>query len=205
MWRANKNHRTLVLAGATFFFLAANGVAAQAAQTAQPTEQPRVDAWPRRIVVSIPDRKLALIEGGLVKKVYPIAVGAPDSPSPSGTFKIVNRLTHPTYYSPGIEIPPGKDNPLGTRWMGLSAKRFGIHGTNEPKSIGRNASHGCIRMRNRDAEELFALVRVGDAVEVVGERTVELAAIFGAPAPVSPSVKPAAPVAPVVVATVAVP
>jgi hypothetical protein len=89
--------------------------------------------------------------------------------------------------------------------MGLSLKRFGIHGTNEPRSIGRNASHGCIRMRNRDAEELFELVRVGDTVEVIGERTVELAAIFGAPPAAGPAAKPAAPVASVVVATITVP
>jgi hypothetical protein len=164
-----------------------------------------VQAPERRIVVSIPDRKLAFLEDRRVVKVYPIAVGAPSDPSPTGEFKIVNRLTDPTYYSPGVEIPAGKDNPLGTRWMGLSLKRFGIHGTNEPRSIGRNASHGCIRMRNRDAEELFELVRVGDTVEVIGERTVELAAIFGAPPAAGPAAKPAAPVASVVVATITVP
>lgn len=164
---------------------------------------PREQEAERRIVVSIPDRKLALIENGRVVKIYPIAVGAPSSPSPAGEFKVVNRLTNPTYYSPGVEIPMGNDNPLGTRWMGLSRKSFGIHGTNEPKSIGRNASHGCIRMRNRDAEELFELVRVGDTVELIGERTVELAAIFGTPA--LPAAKPASPAAPVVVATVVVP
>ncbi len=164
---------------------------------------PREQEAERRIVVSIPDRKLALIENGRVVKIYPIAVGAPSSPSPAGEFKVVNRLTNPTYYSPGVEISMGNDNPLGTRWMGLSRKSFGIHGTNEPKSIGRNASHGCIRMRNRDAEELFELVRVGDTVELIGERTVELAAIFGTPA--LPAAKPASPAAPVVVATVVVP
>jgi lipoprotein-anchoring transpeptidase ErfK/SrfK len=182
--------------------------ATAAAQSGQPNAPAAADgAQPagRRIVVSIPDRKLALIEDGRIVKVYPIAVGASSSPSPTGQFQIVNRLTDPTYYSPGVEIPAGKNNPLGTRWMGLSQKRIGIHGTNEPKSIGRNASHGCIRMRNADAEELFELIRVGDTVEVIGERTVELAAIFGAPAPVVPAAQPAAPVAPVVVATVAMP
>ena len=78
--------------------------------------------------------------------------------------------------------------------MGLSRKGFGIHGTNEPQSIGRHASHGCIRMRNRDAEELFELVRTGDTVELVGTRTTELAQIFGSPQPAAPSVAPAAPV-----------
>ena len=63
-------------------------------------------------------------------------------------------------------IPPGKANPLGTRWIGLSRKGYGIHGTNNPRSIGRRASHGCIRMRNRDVEELFEMVAVGDRVEI---------------------------------------
>jgi lipoprotein-anchoring transpeptidase ErfK/SrfK len=66
-------------------------------------------------------------------------------------------------------VPPGKWNPLGTRWLGLSRKGYGIHGTNAPKSIGKAASHGCIRLRNSDIEELFDLVSVGDAVELVGE------------------------------------
>ena len=81
--------------------------------------------------------------------------------------------------SKGRVVPPGKANPLGTRWLGLSKKGYGIHGTNAPGSIGRNASHGCIRMRNRDVEELFELVAVGDMVELVGERTPETERIFG--------------------------
>ena len=63
--------------------------------------------------------------------------------------------------------------------MGLSLKGYGIHGTNAPSSIGRNASHGCIRMRNHEVEELFGMVAVGDAVELVGERTAETERIFG--------------------------
>jgi L,D-transpeptidase catalytic domain len=70
---------------------------------------------------------------------------------------------------------------VGTRWMGLSQKGYGIHGTNEPRSIGKAASHGCIRMGQKDLEDLFALVRSGDTVEIVGERNEETAAIFGSP------------------------
>lgn len=209
MWRANRNSSQPILRGALVAALvlcASSAVAAQGSATSPATAQPVARAAQRRIVISLPDRKLALLEDGRVVKVYPIAVGAPQSPSPTGTFQIVNRLTDPTYYSPGLVIPPGKANPLGTRWMGFSAKRFGIHGTNEPQSIGRDASHGCIRMRNRDVEELFELIRVGDTVEVIGERSVELAALLGAPAtPAAPVAKPVAPAAPVVVATVAVP
>lgn len=137
----------------------------------------------RRIVVSVPDRKLALIEDGRVVKTYRIAIGAKDSPSPSGSFTIAHRIPQPTYYAPGIVTAPGPENPLGTRWIGLSVKGFGIHGTNQPGSIGRRASHGCVRMRNRDVEDLFERVRPGDSVDLIAERTEEVARIFGGAAP----------------------
>ena len=133
----------------------------------------------RRIVVSILDRKLALVEDGRVVKVYRVAVGKLSTPTATGAFRIVRRLSNPAYYQPGIVIPPGKGNPLGTRWLGLDQPGFGIHGTNEPGTVGRFASHGCIRMRNRDVEELFARVRVGDVVELHGERDAEVAQLFG--------------------------
>lgn len=123
----------------------------------------------RRIMVSIPDRKLALMEGDRVVRIYPVAVGAAATPSPSGSFTVVQRLTRPTWYTPGKIVPPGKTNPLGTRWIGLSIKGYGIHGTSNPRSIGRRASHGCIRLRNEDVEELFGMVAVGDAVELRAE------------------------------------
>jgi lipoprotein-anchoring transpeptidase ErfK/SrfK len=135
----------------------------------------------RVIVVSLEDRRLALVEDGTVKKVYRVAVGRGTSPSPTGTFTIVQRVENPTYYHDGKVIPPGPDNPVGTRWMGLSQKGYGIHGTNEPRSIGKAASHGCIRMGQKDLEELFAEMRSGDTVEIVGERNEETASIFGQP------------------------
>lgn len=134
----------------------------------------------RRIVVSIPDRELALLEDGQVVKTYPVAVGAVSTPSPSGEFTIAVRIEHPTWYGPGKVVGPGKNNPLGPRWIGLSRKGYGIHGTSRPQSIGHAASHGCIRMRNSDVEELFGMVEVGDAVELVAERTEEIENIFAA-------------------------
>jgi lipoprotein-anchoring transpeptidase ErfK/SrfK len=144
----------------------------------------------RRIVISIPDRKIALLQNGAVVKTYPVAVGAPQSPSPAGLFSVAQRLPNPTWYHPGKVVGPGKNNPLGTRWIGLSTKGYGIHGTNSPGSIGRNVSHGCIRMRNRDVEELFGLVAVGDVVELHAERDEEISRIF--PAAVQPELKPKA-------------
>ncbi|SRR6266508_2936140 len=160
---------------------AAGGATAEERKTAG-SAGCRVQNVNRRIIVSIPARKLALIEDGRIVKVYATAVGAEKSPSPTGTFKIATRIPNPTYYRPGAVIRPGVANPVGTRWLGLSLKGFGIHGTNQPRSIGRAKSHGCIRLRNADVEELFELVRVGDVVEIHAERNEDLAEIFEAPA-----------------------
>jgi len=152
---------------------------------AQSQAQTAVQTCSRRIVISIPDRKLALIEDGKVVKIYPTAVGADASPSPTGNFTVIKRVTNPTWYHAGKVVPPGKNNPVGSRWIGLSEKGYGIHGTNAPRSIGRNVSHGCIRMLNRDVEQLFDLVKVGDVVELHGEVNDEIAQIFHpAPEPV---------------------
>ncbi len=133
----------------------------------------------RLLLISVPDRQLAVLQDGQVKKVYDVAVGKQSTPSPSGSFHVVVRVVDPTYYHEGKVIAPGPQNPLGTRWMGLGFKGYGIHGTNAPKSIGKAASHGCIRMAKRDLEELFAMVKVGDEVEIRGERDAQTAAIFG--------------------------
>src|SRR5262252_103462 len=135
----------------------------------------------RRIVISISDRKLAVVQAGRVVKIYPTAVGADATPSPTGVFTIATRVSHPTWYGPHRQIvPPGKSNPLGTRWMGLSRRGYGIHGTNNQSSIGHNVSHGCIRMRKADVEELFAMVKVGDVVEMVARPAEATAWIFEA-------------------------
>jgi len=145
-------------------------------QVARPSSKPRTK---RTVVVSVLDRKLAVLEDGDVIATFPVAVGAESSPSPTGEFQIVSRVSNPTYYKPGTVIPSGKDNPVGTRWVGLSQKGYGIHGTNAPRSIGHAASHGCIRLRNRDMEKLFTMLRVGDVVQIHGERDDEVAETFG--------------------------
>lgn len=137
----------------------------------------------RLLLVSIPDHQMALIENGQVKKIYSVATGKQSTPSPTGSFHIVVRVTDPTYYHDGKVIAPGSHNPLGNRWMGLDRKGYGIHGTNAPSSIGKSASHGCIRMAKHDLEELFSLVKVGDEVEIRAERDQQTAAIFGADSP----------------------
>jgi len=144
------------------------------------TAKPGTGDLPKRVVlISLLDRKLAVMEDGDVIATFPVAVGAAVSPSPTGEFQIVSRVANPTYYRPGTVIPSGKDNPVGTRWVGLSQKGYGIHGTNAPRSIGHAASHGCIRLRNRDMERLFTMLRVGDVVQIHGERDDEVAQAFG--------------------------
>lgn len=162
---------------ASFALLTALAAAASRTAAQSPSKSP-ITRPARRIVVSIPNRKLALLEDDRVVKVYDVAVGAPVSPSPDGEYQIAQRLENPTYYHPGVVIGPGANNPLGPRWIGLNVPGFGIHGTNRPESSGKNASHGCIRLRNRDIEDLFARVKVGDRVSLIAERNDEVARIF---------------------------
>jgi lipoprotein-anchoring transpeptidase ErfK/SrfK len=136
----------------------------------------------RRLIVSVADRKIVLLEDGKVVKTYPVAVGKRSTPSPSGSFHIASHVANPTYWHEGKVVKPGPANPVGTRWMGLGFKGYGIHGTNHPESIGHAASHGCIRMRNQDVQELFELVRVGDEVELVTTPAGDLARLFAEPA-----------------------
>ena len=133
---------------------------------------------PRRIIVNIPDRRMVVVENNEVLAAFLVAVGAPATPSPVGTFTVINRVTKPTYYKAGKTIAAGTGNPVGTRWIGLSQKGYGIHGTNAPSSIGHAKSHGCIRLRNADVERLFEQVRAGDSVELHAERTPDIAQLF---------------------------
>lgn len=156
---------------------------AATAKLATPAAAKAQQSSGRRIVVDLAERKLALVEDGHIVKIYRVAVGTEQTPSPVGEFKIIHRVAEPTYYAPGVVIPAGVTNPLGPRWLGLSEKGFGIHGTNRPSSIGHSASHGCIRLRNRDIQDLFARVRVGDTVVIAGADNAGVAAIFATPAP----------------------
>ena len=169
----------------------AAGMAAQAAtpdtQTTKTAQGAAISssatpaATTRVIVVSLEDRKLALVENGEVVKTYSVAVGKPSTPSPTGEFTIARRVMNPTYHHDGRTVLPGPRNPVGDRWMGLSEHGYGIHGTNEPNSIGKAASHGCIRMGKADIEDLYTRVEVGDQVEIVGQRDEQTAKLFGGP------------------------
>lgn len=160
-------------------------LAAAATFAAQGQQQaPAPAAQPVRVVVvSLQDRKLALVEDGEVKKIYTVAVGKPSTPSPEGTFTIKRCVANPTYHHGDRTVAPGPMNPVGSRWMGLSKAGYGIHGTNESRSIGKAVSHGCIRMAKVDLEEFYALVSVGDQVQIIGQPNEQTARIFAAPSP----------------------
>ena len=105
------------------------------------------------IDVSTKSHKLRLFQGSKLVKTYPVAIGKMLTPTPSGTFTIINKQPHP-------------GGPFGVMWMGLSKPHYGIHGTNNPSSIGKNVSHGCIRMYNRDVLELASKVPIGTKVVI---------------------------------------
>lgn len=102
-----------------------------------------------------------------VVKTYRVSTGMNNS-TPVGTFKIVNKLVNPPWFKAGAVVPPeSPENVLGSRWMGFDNPGYGIHGTIEPQTIGQQMTQGCVRMLNKDVEELFSLVPVGAEVEVV--------------------------------------
>ena len=126
------------------------------------------------IVIRRGSNRLYLYRGMRPWQVFPVATGQAIYPTPLGRFRIVVKWRNPWWYPPsspwaaGLKpVPPGSGNPLGTRWMGLSAPGVGIHGTPDAASIGYSASHGCIRMRIPEAEWLFRQVRIGTTVFIV--------------------------------------
>ena len=115
--------------------------------------------------------KVFVYRDGKLTAKFPVAIGQPAYPSPTGQYVVVEKIRNPTWIPPnspwakGLEpIPPGAGNPLGTRWIGTSAPAVGFHGTPQDWSIGTAASHGCIRMHIPDVEKMFELVDVGMTV-----------------------------------------
>lgn len=123
----------------------------------------------RMVVINIPAFTLYVYDDGVPIRDYPVSIGTELNPSVLGETTIINKVENPTYYPPqgGEPIPPGTENPVGTRWLGLGFKGYGIHGTNNPASIGSPASSGCIRMLNEDVEELTDLVQIGTPVKLI--------------------------------------
>jgi lipoprotein-anchoring transpeptidase ErfK/SrfK len=126
------------------------------------------------IVIRRGSNRLYLYKGMRFQRVFGVATGQSIYPTPLGRWSVVVKWRNPWWYPPNSDwakgekpVPPGPGNPLGTRWMGLSASGVGIHGTPDDASIGYSASHGCIRMHISDAEWLFNHVSIGTTVFVV--------------------------------------
>jgi hypothetical protein len=127
------------------------------------------------IVVLRDSKRLLLFDDVKLIRWFPVATGQSAYPTPLGAYEIVNMQRNPWWYPPpspwakdSDPVPPGPGNPLGTRWMGISAPYVGIHGTPDASSIGYSASHGCIRMKIPDAEWLFQRVDTGTPVFIIG-------------------------------------
>lgn len=119
------------------------------------------------IVVDKSQNIFTLKSADKIVKTYRVSTGINNS-TPVGTFKIVNKIINPPWYTAGSVIPPDSPkNILGSRWLGLSEQGYGIHGTTEPQSIGRQVTSGCIRMKNSDVEELYSIVPEGTEVVIV--------------------------------------
>ncbi len=133
------------------------------------------DSLGKTIVVDISENQLYLYDGFKVIRRYRVATAAQGFVTPVGMWSIVNKVENPSWTNPDptgwgagmpAYIPPGPDNPLGTRALYLNAPGIRIHGTTNVDSIGTYASHGCIRMLMPDVEELYPLVPVGTPVIV---------------------------------------
>jgi len=142
------------------------------------------------IYINLPAYRLYYLENGVVVRDFPIAIGKQVSifenqvrktETPQGSFRVVNKVVWPAWYPSSwlkkergwpdnYVVPGGIENPLGSRWIGLSVPGIGIHGNNDPASIGLAVSLGCIRMYNQDVEDLYKLVLVGDRVKIAYER-----------------------------------
>lgn len=119
------------------------------------------------VLIDKSDNVLTVKSGEQVVKTYPISTGK-DGSTPEGQFTITSKMEHPVWYHKGEIVPPGApENYLGTRWLGFDLPQYGIHGTIEPQLIGQSVSHGCVRMRNEDVEELFTYIPYGTKVQII--------------------------------------
>ncbi len=132
-----------------------------------------IASFSSRLVVDLSEAKLYSYWGDRLLSTYPVAVGQPGWETPIGTFKVVQKQRNPLWKQPitGELIPTGPNNPLGARWIGFwsdGRHQIGFHGTHKAQEhlIGQPVSHGCLRMRNKDIQELYEQVSLGTQVIV---------------------------------------
>ena len=126
---------------------------------------------PTRLVIKLRDRRVYLYQGNNLQISYPIAIGKAGWETPVGNYSVRKKVRNPSWQHPwtGEVVPPGSDNPLGSRWIGFwtdGRDEIGFHGTPDEQLIGQAVSHGCVRMRDRDVQALFDQVSVGTPVTV---------------------------------------
>jgi lipoprotein-anchoring transpeptidase ErfK/SrfK len=129
----------------------------------------KIKVWnaPFNILVDKSQNILLLKSNEEIFKTYIVSTGK-NNCTPVGTFKIVNKLANPTWFKAGAVVPAqSPENVLGTRWMGFDLAGYGIHGTIEPKELGKQVTQGCVRLGNADVEELYNIIPVGTEVTII--------------------------------------
>jgi lipoprotein-anchoring transpeptidase ErfK/SrfK len=126
------------------------------------------------LLLNLKQRRVYVYKGDKVIAKYPVAIGKKGWETPLGEWQVMEKIKNPgwTSFKTGEVMKPGKENPLGVRWIGFWTNGedvIGFHGTPNIKSIGTAASHGCVRMYNRDVRALYRLVKVGTTVKVVAQ------------------------------------
>jgi lipoprotein-anchoring transpeptidase ErfK/SrfK len=157
-------------------------VTSNIANPTAPTSKPAVTATGSQppienvvhLLLKLKEKKVYVYKGDKLITKYPVAIGKKGWETPTGEWQVMEKIRNPawTSFKTGEVFAPGKENPLGSRWIGFwtdGQDVIGFHGTPNIKSIGTAASHGCVRMLNRDVKALFPLVKVGTTVKVVNE------------------------------------
>ena len=161
-----------------------NRQAAAPAATLEPQLEPQVvipelppiepvfpEAEEIRLVLKLRERRVYVYQNDQLETTYPVAVGRANWETPTGNFQVLHMLQNPGWTNPltGEVMPPGPDNPLGERWIAFwtdGNNYIGFHGTPNRESVGRAASHGCVRMYNEDVRELYEIITPGTSVVV---------------------------------------
>jgi L,D-transpeptidase ErfK/SrfK len=142
--------------------------------------EPKFYDWVNGIVLNVPEAHLYLVRDGQIVKSYPVGVSRSSWQVPLGRTQVVRMDKNPTWYVPESiqqemarkgqvvreQVPPGPNNPLGSRWIGFATGSYGFHGTSDPASIKDYESHGCVRMLEPHVQELFEQVKVGTPVRI---------------------------------------
>jgi lipoprotein-anchoring transpeptidase ErfK/SrfK len=124
-----------------------------------------------RLVIRRSERRVYVYHDNTVATSFPIAIGREGWETPLGSYAVLSKVENPGWTNPftGEVVEPGPDNPLGDRWIGFwtdGENYIGFHGTPNRQSVGRAASHGCVRMYNENVRQLFDMVEIGTPVVV---------------------------------------